>query len=78
MLDQIDALPSAERHAAVLDRNADADRCEHRLDMARHVVGAFFLMRVVAILRRQQLERIGKIAAHIRIGILLDGRDAEV
>src|SRR3972149_3938609 len=72
MLDEIDPLPSAERHPAVLDRNAEGRRGDHRLDMARHVVGSFFLMGVVAILRREEIERVGEIQPHIRVGILLD------
>ncbi len=40
--------------------------------MARHVVGAFFLMGVVAMLRREEIERVEQIQPHIRVGILLD------
>src|SRR4030067_1214875 len=40
--------------------------------MARHVVGSFFLMGVGSILRREEIERVGEIQPHIRVGILLD------
>ena len=72
MLDEIDALPGAERHLAVHDRNAETDAREHRLDMARHVVGALFLMGVVRAFGRKRLECVAEIAPHIRVGILLD------
>ena len=58
VLDDIDALPGAERHPAALDRDAEAHRGEHRLDVARHVVGALFLVRVVRPLRRERVQRI--------------------
>ena len=41
VLDQIDALPGAERELAAGDRHMQRDAGEHRLDMRRHVVGPF-------------------------------------
>ncbi len=42
--------------------------------MARHVVGALFLMGVRRALRRQRFERVDEIAPHVRVRILLNGQ----
>ena len=74
MLGDIDALPGAERHAAVGDRNMQRDAVEHGFDMRRHVVRPFGVVHPAGIGRGEAIERGHKIDLHIRIGIFLNNQ----
>ena len=62
MLDQIDALPGAERELALRHRHMQRHAVEHRLDMRRHVVGALDIVNPGRVFRRQPVERADEIA----------------
>ena len=57
VLDQIDALPGAERELALRHRHMQRHAVEHRLDMRRHVVRPFDVMDPGRVFRRQTIER---------------------
>lgn len=72
MLEQIDALPSAERELAVHDRNTQMRLRQRGSDMRGHVVGTFGGMFVYRRFRRDPLEIGFQVPANRRVGILLD------
>src|SRR6266446_6166909 len=72
MLGNIDALPRAERERSTNHRNVKRHAGKHGLHMRRHVVGPFGIMSPGGIHGCKAIERTRKIAAHVRIGILLD------
>jgi hypothetical protein len=72
VLDQIDALPRAERERAAGHRHVQGDAGQHGLDVGRHVIGAFNRVHPAGVLRRQPAQRRGEIGAHVGIGVLLD------
>ena len=57
VLDQIDALPGAEREFAADDRHMQRHAVEHGLDMRRHVVRALDVVDPGRVFRRQTIER---------------------
>src|SRR5262249_31063231 len=66
VLDEIDGLPSAEHGLPTADRDADADRSQHRLDVTWHVVGALNPVAIAALAGHQSIERIAEIAQNVR------------
>ena len=81
VLEEIDALPGAERQPAGGHRNGERGRRQRRLDVRRHVVGAFAAVDEIAhrriVGRRHQPPEEGvEVAPHVRIGIFLDQQRA--
>ena len=72
VLDQIDRLPGAEREFALQHRDLQRGRRQHGLDVRRHVVGPFGVMRPSGILRRETVQCRRQIVEHRRIGVFLD------
>jgi hypothetical protein len=73
MLEQVNALPGAERRLAVHDRNRQLNLRQRRAQMRRHVVGAFVIVLITSLLfRRQLLEECFQIGAHFPGRILLN------
>ena len=68
---QIDALPGAERELPPATGTCSGRR-EHRLDMRRHVVGAFRVVHPAGIRGRKTIQRGHKVGLHVRIGVLLN------
>src|SRR3954467_3026385 len=71
VLDQIDALPSTERKPTAAHRNVQRNAGQHRLDVARHVVGPLDSVYPGTVGRREAMQRRDEVGLHIRIGILL-------
>ena len=57
VLDQIDALPGAERERAAAHRDVQRNAGQHGLDMRRHVVGAFDGVHPGAVVGREPAQR---------------------
>jgi hypothetical protein len=73
MLEEIDALPRAERELASDERNAELHLRQSRSDVGGHVVRAFVIMGVgVRILRRDPGEISFEVAPDLLRGILLN------
>ena len=60
VLDDIDALPGAERHLAVKHRNLQRRCGQHGLDMRRHVIRPLGVVHPAGIFGRKPLERRGR------------------
>ena len=76
VLEQIDALPRAQLHSPLCDRDAEAHGQHSSFDMGGHVVRPFHHMREVwhlrIIGRRHQPGEIGaEVALDVRVGIFL-------
>jgi hypothetical protein len=74
VLDEVDRLPGAERECALQHRDLQRDRCQHRLDVRRHVVRSLGVMAPSGVFGRKSIQRRGQIDEHGRIGIFLDGQ----
>ncbi len=73
VLEQEDALVSAQQQLAVADRNGKMGLRERAFDMGRHVVCTFGGMTVMAgVFRRLRAEIVLQIAQYIRIFVLLN------
>ena len=81
MLEQIDALPRAERQPPLGDGDGDRHRRQRGLDVRRHVVRPFGRMddpahRGIVRRRHEATEERVEVAPHVRVGILLDQQGA--
>src|SRR5947199_688153 len=72
MLGNIDAFPRYERMRPAYHRNVERHAGEHGLHVRRHVVGPFGIMNPAGRRGCKAIEPTCKIAAHVRIGILLN------
>jgi hypothetical protein len=72
MLDQIDALPGAERELSPKHRDVQRDAREHRLHVRGHIVRPLGLMHPRCARGREVIESRQKIGANIGIRILLN------
>lgn len=73
MLKYIYSLPCSQSETALLQRDSKLGLCQGGFDMRRHVIGSLGGMSVRAVLRRDAVEKILQIMAHVRVGIFLDG-----
>lgn len=73
MLKQIEALPNAEREAAVDNGNGERSLRESCFDVGRHVIGAFCAMDEKRIaIGHEAAEEGQQIALDVGIGVFLD------
>jgi len=73
MFKEENALPRAELHSAVSNRNGFAGACEDHADVRWHVVAAFGAVReVIGVFRHETVEKCFQIAACRRVGIFHD------
>jgi hypothetical protein len=73
VFEDIEALPGAQHHAAVLERDRQLGLGQRRADMGRHVVRSLVGMAIERVALRHQPAEIGdQVALHIRIGIFLN------
>src|SRR5579871_1466760 len=73
MLEQVDALPGAEREPALEHGNDQAHLSERGAQMRGHVIGSLLIVRIaLRILRRELLEETLEVGAHLGCGVFLD------
>jgi hypothetical protein len=72
VLEEVDALPGAEGGAAVEDGDREVDLGEDGFEVGRHVVGAFGVVVVGAVLGDEAIEVGLDVAADGGVGVLLD------
>lgn len=74
MLEEIDALPGAEREAAVVDGDGEVDAGEDGADVGGHVVGAFEGVGVEAgVFGHEALKGIADVDDDVGVVVFLDG-----
>ena len=72
-------LPRARVQSTVGDGHADARADQRALDVRRHIVGAFgrvAVQRAFPVFRRQSVQRIAHIRAHVRVPVLVEAQTA--
>ena len=74
MLDEIEALPSAERGASPTYRNMQRNAVNHRLHMRRHVVRPLRIVHPWRVFRRQPVEGRDEMAALGQALVDMQGR----
>lgn len=73
VLEDVEALPCTEKKPPVFDGDRELSRQQGGTDMRGHVVGSFVVVAIAAAsLRHERAKEVGKIALHLRRGILLD------
>lgn len=77
VLEQVETLPRAKRHAASDDRNGERRMCQGRANVGCHVIRPFERMTVMdGVFGDQAFEEIAQVERHIGIGILLNDEGA--
>gem|GEM_PF-5691583 len=72
MLDQVDALPRAQSHAAADHRNREVHARQHGLEVGGHVVRPFVVVGIARPFGRDAVEPVQQVAAYFPRRILLN------